>query len=207
MRSERWQAETHMHRTVHCNNSMCCGNALCACFCLLFLLCFCFLVVTLLQGGIVMKNYAGRVEASWIYQELERVRNIRPGFRCVCCQGSVLAPADFRIGWAASTQGTFADVPHKQFHLVASQPTPILSHCHDACNYTIVALHVAFTCRWGLLGGLANAALTTYITRGKEPWTLKYRCGWDVVAFVCVCAGVCLNNTNNNAHNGLCFHP
>jgi hypothetical protein len=28
-----------------------------------------------------------------------------------------------------------------------------------------------------MLGGLANAALTTYITRGKEPWTLKHRYG------------------------------
>jgi len=36
-----------------------------------------------LQGGIVMKNYGGRMEASWVYEELERVRNIRPGFRCV----------------------------------------------------------------------------------------------------------------------------
>lgn len=33
------------------------------------------------QGGILMKNYEGRVEASWIHEELERVRNIRPGFR------------------------------------------------------------------------------------------------------------------------------
>ncbi|KAI8470583.1 MAG: hypothetical protein J3K34DRAFT_451770 [Monoraphidium minutum] len=29
--------------------------------------------------------------------------------------------------------------------------------------------------RWGLLAGMANAALTTYITRGKEPWTLRTR--------------------------------
>ncbi|KIY93697.1 Electron transfer flavoprotein-ubiquinoneoxidoreductase [Monoraphidium neglectum] len=29
--------------------------------------------------------------------------------------------------------------------------------------------------RWGLLPGMLNAALTTYITRGKEPWTLKTR--------------------------------
>ena len=35
------------------------------------------------QGSIVLKNYAGRMEASWVYEELERVRNIRPGFRCV----------------------------------------------------------------------------------------------------------------------------
>jgi hypothetical protein len=31
--------------------------------------------------------------------------------------------------------------------------------------------------RWGLLPGMLNAALTTYITRGKEPWTLKTRWG------------------------------
>lgn len=38
--------------------------------------------------------------------------------------------------------------------------------------------------RWGLLGGLANAALTTYITRGKEPWTLKHRCSLMVLLLV-----------------------
>src|SRR5262249_56165611 len=28
---------------------------------------------------------------------------------------------------------------------------------------------------WGLLGGLINAALDTYIFRGKAPWTLPHR--------------------------------
>ena len=27
--------------------------------------------------------------------------------------------------------------------------------------------------RWGLFGGLANAALTTFVLRGREPWTLR----------------------------------
>jgi hypothetical protein len=36
-----------------------------------------------LQGGILMSNYPSRMEASWVNQELERVRNIRPGFRWV----------------------------------------------------------------------------------------------------------------------------
>eukprot|EP00775_Hariotina_reticulata_P005691 gene5691-5929_t len=61
------------------------------------------------QGGLLLSNYPSRLEASWVYRELERARNIRPGFR------------------------------------------------------------------WGLLGGLLNAAVTTYITRGREPWTLKHR--------------------------------
>ena len=30
--------------------------------------------------------------------------------------------------------------------------------------------------RYGLLPGLANAAIETYITRGKSPWTLKHYC-------------------------------
>jgi hypothetical protein len=34
------------------------------------------------QGGITMKNYNSRMEVSWVNEELERVRNIRPGFRC-----------------------------------------------------------------------------------------------------------------------------
>ena len=28
--------------------------------------------------------------------------------------------------------------------------------------------------RWGLFGGLANAALTTFVLRGREPWTLRH---------------------------------
>lgn len=39
--------------------------------------------VCVLQGGILMSNYPSRMEASWVNQELERVRNIRPGFRWV----------------------------------------------------------------------------------------------------------------------------
>lgn len=60
------------------------------------------------KGPIMLTGYPARLEASWVYNELERVRNIRPGFR------------------------------------------------------------------WGLWGGLVNAALSTYIFRGREPWTLKY---------------------------------
>lgn len=30
--------------------------------------------------------------------------------------------------------------------------------------------------KWGLWGGLLNAAFTSYISRGREPWTLKHRC-------------------------------
>jgi hypothetical protein len=42
------------------------------------------------QGGITMKNYNSRMEVSWVNEELERVRNIRPGFRWAghfqCCR-------------------------------------------------------------------------------------------------------------------------
>jgi hypothetical protein len=36
-----------------------------------------------LQGPITLSNYAARMEVSWVAQELERARNIRPGFRWV----------------------------------------------------------------------------------------------------------------------------
>lgn len=62
------------------------------------------------KGPITLRNYADRMEVSWVYQELERARNIRPGFS-----------------------------------------------------------------KWGLWGGMANAALSTYLLRGREPWTLKHR--------------------------------
>lgn len=52
--------------------------------------------------------YPKNFKASWLFEELHRARNIRPGFK------------------------------------------------------------------WGLLGGLANAALDTYIFRGKAPWTLQH---------------------------------
>jgi len=53
-------------------------------------------------------DYRTALEASWIWDELRRVRNIRPGFR------------------------------------------------------------------WGLLPGLAHAALDTYLFRGRAPWTLRH---------------------------------
>lgn len=55
-------------------------------------------------------SYAERLQASWLWDELRRVRNIRPAFA-----------------------------------------------------------------KWGLLGGLANAALDTYVLRGRAPWTLHHR--------------------------------
>jgi hypothetical protein len=58
-----------------------CSMFTCCCCC-----CRCWLPLLLLHGlqsGIVMQNYEGRMEASWAYAELERVRNIRPGFRWV----------------------------------------------------------------------------------------------------------------------------
>jgi flavin-dependent dehydrogenase len=61
------------------------------------------------QTPITLTSYPKRLETSWIWTELEKERNIRPGFR------------------------------------------------------------------WGLLPGLVNAAVTTWLTRGKEPWTLKHR--------------------------------
>ena len=55
-------------------------------------------------------SYAARLEASWVKDELWRVRNVRPAFA-----------------------------------------------------------------KWGLWGGLANAALDTYVFRGRAPWTLHHR--------------------------------
>ena len=55
-------------------------------------------------------SYAERLRASWLWDELWRVRNVRPAFA-----------------------------------------------------------------KWGLLGGLANAALDTYVLRGRAPWTLHHR--------------------------------
>ena len=55
-------------------------------------------------------SYTERLRASWVWDELRRVRNIRPAFA-----------------------------------------------------------------KWGLLGGLANAALDTYVLRGRAPWTLHHR--------------------------------
>jgi hypothetical protein len=37
----------------------------------------------LLQGPITLDNYTARMEVSWVAQELDRARNIRPGFRSV----------------------------------------------------------------------------------------------------------------------------
>jgi len=57
------------------------------------------------------------------------------------------------------------------------------------------ALSLSCCCRWGLLGGLANAALTTYITRGKEPWTLKHRCvasSCSAMGFGCCYSVLCM---------------
>jgi hypothetical protein len=51
-------------------------------------------------------------------------------------------------------------------------------HIPDICGVILscaVLCCAALCCRWGLFGGIVNAALTTYITRGKEPWTLKHR--------------------------------
>ncbi len=55
-------------------------------------------------------SYTSRLQASWIWDELYQVRNIRPAFS-----------------------------------------------------------------RWGLWGGLVNAALDTYLLRGRAPWTLHHR--------------------------------
>ena len=55
-------------------------------------------------------SYATRLQASWVWDELYRTRNIRPGFS-----------------------------------------------------------------KWGLFGGLVNAALDTYLFSGKAPWTLHHR--------------------------------
>jgi hypothetical protein len=33
------------------------------------------------QGPITLSNYEARMEVSWVAQELEKARNIRPGFR------------------------------------------------------------------------------------------------------------------------------
>jgi electron-transferring-flavoprotein dehydrogenase len=57
----------------------------------------------------VLDAYPAALKASWVWPELEQVRNIRPGFA-----------------------------------------------------------------KWGLLGGMANAALETYVTRGKSPWTMAH---------------------------------
>ncbi len=54
-------------------------------------------------------SYTERLQGSWVWDELYRVRNVRPGFS-----------------------------------------------------------------KWGLLGGLVNAALDTYVLRGRAPWTLHH---------------------------------
>jgi len=46
----------------------------------MFITCLCWLYV-FCQGGFMLSNYPSRLEASWVYRELERARNIRPGFR------------------------------------------------------------------------------------------------------------------------------
>ncbi|MBT4880196.1 MAG: electron transfer flavoprotein-ubiquinone oxidoreductase [Alphaproteobacteria bacterium] len=56
----------------------------------------------------IPNDYEGRLKASWVYQELRKTRNIRPGFR------------------------------------------------------------------WGLYGGLLNAAIDTYLFLGRAPWTLRH---------------------------------
>lgn len=60
-------------------------------------------------AGNELSVYQEKLDNSWVYDELHRVRNIRPGFK------------------------------------------------------------------FGLLGGIANAAIDTYILRGKAPWTFKYK--------------------------------
>lgn len=57
----------------------------------------------------VLDSYPAALEASWVWSELQEVRNIRPGFA-----------------------------------------------------------------KWGLWGGMVNAALETYVTRGKSPWTMAH---------------------------------
>lgn len=57
----------------------------------------------------VLTAYPEALEKSWVWEELQAVRNIRPGFA-----------------------------------------------------------------KWGLWGGMVNAALETYLTRGKSPWTLAH---------------------------------
>ncbi|MBL8836495.1 MAG: electron transfer flavoprotein-ubiquinone oxidoreductase, partial [Alphaproteobacteria bacterium] len=60
------------------------------------------------EGPVEAADYRARLEASWVWDELYRVRNLRPGFR------------------------------------------------------------------WGLLPGLAHAAIDTYVLRGRAPWTLRH---------------------------------
>jgi electron-transferring-flavoprotein dehydrogenase len=57
----------------------------------------------------VLESYPAALEASWVYEELKAVRNIRPAFA-----------------------------------------------------------------KWGMWGGLVNAALDTYLFRGKAPWTMTH---------------------------------
>jgi electron-transferring-flavoprotein dehydrogenase len=57
----------------------------------------------------MLSDYEDRIENSWLYYELEKVRNFRPGFQ------------------------------------------------------------------WGFLPGLIHSGLLAYLTRGKEPYTLKHR--------------------------------
>jgi electron-transferring-flavoprotein dehydrogenase len=64
------------------------------------------------QGPLEPVDYPGRLQASWVWDELKGVRNIRPGFA-----------------------------------------------------------------KFGLAGGLVNAALETYVFRGKAPWTLHHAHG------------------------------
>jgi electron-transferring-flavoprotein dehydrogenase len=64
------------------------------------------------EGPLEPVDYPGRLQASWVWDELKGVRNIRPGFA-----------------------------------------------------------------KFGLAGGLVNAALETYVFRGKAPWTLHHAHG------------------------------
>jgi len=61
-----------------------------------------------------VSGYTDMMKASWVWPELNEVRNIRPGFA-----------------------------------------------------------------KWGLYGGLVNAALETYVLKGKAPWTLKNHNDYD----------------------------
>jgi flavin-dependent dehydrogenase len=94
-------------------------------------------------------------------------------FRALCEEADGRAAAAAAAG--AEEQGAPA---------VAPAPAPILLSSYPArldASWVAEELRAARNIRpgfqWGLLPGLAHAALSTYVFRGKEPWTLKHSLG------------------------------
>jgi hypothetical protein len=145
--------------------------------------------VLLLQGPITLDNYTARMEVSWVAQELDRARNIRPGFRSVKhhCGPVDLYTMQVPKQLHVSTQCMTAEVVHFAAPGQTTDMFTVLAvNCSASARFdrvsslltALLSLPAAVCCsKWGLWGGLANAALSTYLLRGREPWTLRHRWG------------------------------